>query len=555
MPHRKSFKHIAAVVGGVIIIVIVALGARYGLSGRMAAPDHSIYVVQHADLTEAVQATGQVTATQNVDLAFQGSGRLARVAAGVGDRVRTGQVLAALDSSDLSVSLRTAQTNVESAKVALAQLMKPAENLTQLQAQDALEQAQQAQRKTEADLRQANLDAFTATGNAFVDLPVVMSDLHTVLQMDTLAPDQQANIDYYANAVSSYDPQVSRYRDDAARAYASAQSSYDQTFAKYKVVSRTADPAQYEALLNATYAADTAIDTAVDSASNLLNTYDHLLVSNDRAVPALVKSYEATLNVDAGKTSAHQAKLYAAQQALKNLRDALVNANQAVSERQAAVDKIASGAEPLDIQAQQLRIRQAEDAVAAVQTQIAKTVITAPFDGIITRQDGKVGQTVIPGVPLISLIADGRYQAETYVSEADVAKIAAGKPAQITLDAYGNAAPFAAHVVAVDPAATVQNGVNVYKVTLQFDGADDRIKEGMTANISVQAAFRQDVVAVPARAIITSGSDHFVLVVGANPQPVQRMIETGITGIDGLVEVTTGLSAGDKIVPFGGASQ
>ena len=133
--------------------------------------------------------------------------------------------------------------------------------------------------------------------------------------------------------------------------------------------------------------------------------------------------------------------------------------------------------------------------------------------------------------------------------EADIAKVAVGNGSLVTLDAYGRDVVFEAKVVAVDPAETIVDGVATYKVTFQFVKNDERVKSGMTANIDIKSASRENVIAVPQRAIIRKNGDQFVRIAdGESFREVK--VETGLRGSDGNIEIISGINEGDKVITF-----
>ena len=84
----------------------------------------------------------------------------------------------------------------------------------------------------------------------------------------------------------------------------------------------------------------------------------------------------------------------------------------------------------------------------------------------------------------------------------------------------------------------------------RFTTADARIKSGMTANVRIISATRQAALVVPQDAVITRGSDSFVLLdIGGRTQ--EQMVKLGLVGEDGNVEVLDGLHEGDQIANFG----
>jgi multidrug efflux pump subunit AcrA (membrane-fusion protein) len=118
----------------------------------------------------------------------------------------------------------------------------------------------------------------------------------------------------------------------------------------------------------------------------------------------------------------------------------------------------------------------------------------------------------------------------------------------VTLDAFGDSRPFAGTVTTVDLAETLVDKVVYYEVTVTF--ADDvaEVKLGMSADVYITTATRQDVLVVPQRAVRSDGDRRYVLVELSPGQTEERTVSLGLRGDDGLVEVLTGLSEGDAVV-------
>ena len=162
---------------------------------------------------------------------------------------------------------------------------------------------------------------------------------------------------------------------------------------------------------------------------------------------------------------------------LKSLKNGSASSND-INAQRAQVDAAQS-----TVQVQQAKISAAEDGVKVAQANLSKTTIRAPFDGIIARQNGEIGEVAEPGAVIVMLINSDKYEIESLVSEKDMAKIKVGDKADVTLDAYSSSETFEAFVSAIDQGETIVNGVTEYKVTFAFANKDDRIKSGMNANI------------------------------------------------------------------------
>jgi len=94
------------------------------------------------------------------------------------------------------------------------------------------------------------------------------------------------------------------------------------------------------------------------------------------------------------------------------------------------------------------------------------------------------------------------------------------------LDTYGDE-NFDATVVSIAPAATSVNGVGAYAVKLQFNGNDERIKSGMTANIGIKVGERKGVLAVPERSVMTRGDAKIVMVLDGSNKTSEREVKIG----------------------------
>ena len=108
-----------------------------------------------------------------------------------------------------------------------------------------------------------------------------------------------------------------------------------------------------------------------------------------------------------------------------------------------------------------------------------------------------------------------------------------------------------ASVIAIDPGATVTNGVSTYKTTLEFNKPDSRIKTGMSASVLITDQTHTGVLVIPQTAVVTKGSQEFVLTEAGNAKTQQTQIQTGILDLNGNVEVTSGLTQGQMVASFG----
>lgn len=247
-------------------------------------------------------------------------------------------------------------------------------------------------------------------------------------------------------------------------------------------------------------------------------------------------------------TLAAETKLHEAQNALAsaeadfNLKKAGSTAEQIASQK-TQIKQAQS-----NLESQKAQVKSAEAEVQNIEAQLAKKKILAPFSGIVTDTATETGEIVAPNSPVISLISQSLVQIETNVPEADIAKLALDNIAEITLDAYGSNTFFQGKIVHINPAESIIDGVATYKITLEFLNQDERPKPGMTANIEVETARRDNAIVVPQRAIIYENEKNYVLIETKNQESLKREIEVGIRGSEGEIEILSGLTEGEKII-------
>ncbi len=205
--------------------------------------------------------------------------------------------------------------------------------------------------------------------------------------------------------------------------------------------------------------------------------------------------------------------------------------------------------------AQRAVINGAQASIASLQTQITDTKIYSPIAGIITVRNGNPGELTVAAQTILTVASPGPLHVESDVAESDIAKVAVGQTAQITFDALGQDQVFNAKVTDIDPASTVVDGVVYYRIKLSLDNNDSRLKDGMSANIDVLTAEKNNALMIPQLAVKTdnNGKQYVDVLVGntVKTQKTERKyIQTGLQGDNGMVDVTSGLNAGDKVVTF-----
>ncbi len=182
-------------------------------------------------------------------------------------------------------------------------------------------------------------------------------------------------------------------------------------------------------------------------------------------------------------------------------------------------------------------VKQAQAALEAAELDLTYTVIKSPIDGIVISRLVEVGQRINASmsIPVIFTIAEDltKMQVNANVSEADIAGLAAGKDAAFTVDAYPGER-FQGRIQQVRNAPISVQNVVTYDVVVGVENKDLRLKPGMTANVSIIVARRDNVLKVPNSALrfqppkTTEGE---AVPATARPGGVTRGDRTGATTI------------------------
>jgi len=277
-----------------------------------------------------------------------------------------------------------------------------------------------------------------------------------------------------------------------------------------------------------------AVGDEVTSGTPLAYANDADLVSEYQEAQDLVDSADATLDQYEKAVNREKAKL-------KSLKKQKTGVN--TSDIKAQREQINVSQE--QVESQEANLRAAEANVATTKAQIDKTVIVAPFDGIITKQDPKVGEVAQSNVPFITLASQNNFKIEVFVSQIDIPNIHEGSAAQVTLDNVPDR-EFSATVTAIDPAESVINNISNYKVTLNFTAVTPELRSGVGTNVTLTSESQENTVLVPKDALYQDNNRSYVFVSQNGTRQV-REVQTGIYGSNGMVEITKGLNAGEII--------
>jgi len=196
----------------------------------------------------------------------------------------------------------------------------------------------------------------------------------------------------------------------------------------------------------------------------------------------------------------------------------------------------------------------AQDGGSTSAEALADMVITSPVSGIVLSRNVDEGSAVIAissaygGTSILTLADVSVMHFEGDVDESDVAKITAGMPAKIFVDAFRDTS-FDGVLTRIAPLGVKSEGVVNFKVEARVTGDTGLLKTGMSADVQLVQDQRKGVLSLPEGAVIYEGDSTFVEIVDAAADGGKRRVpvETGLS--DGIkTEIKGGLKENDKVV-------
>lgn len=522
--------------------IIVAIILFFIFSGSKTTPE--IFTVKKGTVIQSVNLTGRVKGASDLKLAFERTGTLASLYVATGQKVARGQLLACLINNDLDAQYQQALAQLAQAKAlklgALATLDAQKAKLNELENGARVEEI--AAKNNELALARQNLDSAYQNTINIINGGFVSVD-------DAL---RKQISDLFLNA-DSQNPRLSFLSTDS-------QAQSDVEFQKFiaanemkiwEVEKNSLTPTSVQAVL------EQALITGQNHTRIILKMLDRLMDATTAGAglpAATLSTYKtnvttARTNVNAVATnfSSQLASLKSQKISLEKIHNELAlklagNTNQTIEQQKQAVKQAEA-----NVASQDAQIQSAEAGVAAAGATVEKSLIRAPVAGTVVKITPQIGSLVLANTPVMSLVSLNQMEIEVNISEIDVGKIKLNNPVSIQLDAYPGEI-FEGTVASLDPGETIMDGVVNYRAIIAFNQADERIKSGLTADVTIETRRQDKVMILPRYTLIQREGKYFVKRAATNQEV---SIQVGLRGQDNAVEIISGVAEGDQILSAG----
>jgi len=389
-----------------------------------------------------------------------------------------------------------------------------------------------------------SVDQLTAAANAFDGAMSSSSDSVTAVAQFQAAQTSYSlaaarltsALDVPAGFVTSASTSVTTANNALNTYYRSSQAKYDDARAALApVVPLLESDSQLAGALKAEIGqANVALGTMGDTIGGAFVTAQQALIS------AKTKSDNAVATAESALATAQQS--FSTSQ--DKVSSSLTTQQQALQSAQLSFQKTSASPKATDIAVAFASVQLAQLALDKARQDLDNATLRAPVDGVVATIANGIGET--PSNPYVTIAVVSSVILHGTVGEADIAKLRQGQVATVTVDAAGPGTRLTGKVTALDPVATISQGVPVYGVDVTIDLTDPAVRPGMSGTAAVIIASQQGVLTVPNLAIRTvSGQRQLQVMRGGQPEDAQ--VTFGISN-ETVTEIKSGLSEGDTVV-------
>ncbi len=538
---RRLAKRRWALLSVAVVIIVIAGGAIYSQRGSSTTTQYETVAANLGNISQSISISGTVEPVTDLELNFGSTGLVNTVNVQPGQSVKSGQVMATLDTTSLEAQVTQAQATLlsDQAKLGADQAgpTASAQQSSQAQvtsAQNALAAAKQSLSDTQASNQITLTQAQTSVSQAQTALA---SDQTTLLLAQQNFAKYQLLVVPSTNATlvpvsvqasaSSYDSTTTQGLITTDQSYLplDQNSLFEAQTASANCANNSACSSGWQAWINGDNTAISAANSAISQANKVISDLEAVQNAQNNVTATQVKISQS---------------LDQAQQALTSATTALTNAQNAAS---VAAQPTTSA----QIDADNAAIASAQASLANAQQALAEATIMAPVDGVVAQVNISAGKTTTTSTSTsgdIVLESPNSFEVSGQVSDTQISEVKLNQQALVT--PAGQTTSLAGKVNQITPMATVTQGVATFPVNVLITQQSPDLYAGASATVQIIVKQATNVLTVPTSSVHSAGSFSFVDVLQSG-KSVRKLVTLGASsGI--YTEVTSGLQPGDEII-------
>lgn len=209
------------------------------------------------------------------------------------------------------------------------------------------------------------------------------------------------------------------------------------------------------------------------------------------------------------------------------------------------VQALGDMASPAQIQQAKTQLAVAQSALEMAEIQLRRSVIAAPFSGVVAQVQPEVGEVVAPGGPVARIVDLDPVNVTVSISDRDVMSIRPGMEVTVTADARPDAVR--GKVVSVDPAADLRT--RTFTAKIEVPNPDGALLPGMIASVRLARTVGRNAIVLPQDALVTQ-LDGIGVFLDQGGVARWRPVKVGAVVHDQVI-IEDGLADGEKVIVTG----
>lgn len=480
-------------IGGAVVLLVII----FAIAHKNKETGGETLVLAPQVLSRTVQVSGELTSDTDLSLGFEQSGTIKSTPVAVGRKVGAGTILATLSARSESADVTKARGNLLKAEAEYNQARDITGGDEIADKELALENAKKDQDLLVDNAYRAllsnDLEAVPTDGEDDGDVPTV-SGSYRCAEQGTYVLDL-----YSSAAASGASYRVSGLEVGSGTVFTSSSDNVGDCgiFISF--------PEDFSASTDWEIAIP---NTRSSTYITYKNAYDQALQTRDTTISQLESELAtAKAQVETGDTKIAYANLVSAQGELQS-----------------------------------------------AQARLEETIIRAPSSGVVTKITKKPGESADMREEVVVLQDIDNLYVEAAVNESNIVGIKPGQKVTITFDALSEEEVYTGTVSDIDIAPTLEGDVTNYTITALIDEKEKvegvesaTLRPGMTANMTITLFEDAEILAIPRRALTAGDDGWYVTVLDEEGNESKVRVTMGRDADGGLVEITSGLRAGDTI--------
>jgi len=484
----------------ILFLIIILIGV-WSLKFKGKKEELSFFEVRKGTVESVVSESGTFKKGDLINLSFETSGKIEKIFVKEGEKIKEGDLLVKLESSEIEIQAKMAKAQLAQAKASLEKLLS-------------------GPKEEEVELAEINLEK---AKEDFKNFPSEVSSF----------------FDYFYLKLKEVENQIEILKDKHFKdPFSDAQNFREEQYKIKEKIKEFETKKEEISLSN--------VKEKIEEAKEILNAIFSSLtemkkIMKDSEDMRIITQQDLAV-IDTQKETVNS--LISSNLSLEKNYN-LLKSNLDLKKKK--LDLLTSQPKKEDIKIYQSKVREAEANFLLSEKKLEKTRLKSPVSGIVTeifKEEGEMVEGIARDI-VLQILPEKVPEIEVDIYEEDISKIKIGDPVEITFPAFEREV-FSGKVVFIDPIEKIKDEVVYYGVKIKPENLKENIFPGMSCDLKIITQRKENVLVIPENVLRKKEGKYFVKVFEKG-KIREKEIRVGLWG-DEFVEILEGLKEGDKVL-------